>query len=154
MKQVRSIRTDKPDQALSKPYKPFTEFKGDTLQYLQYNFIERKDQYEGKKLEVLLKDLEFNIKFSFPGYLGNDASKSDDVSIAFYDIDTYSTKRENNEKLCVMSFKWKEPIMATDVDKLRAEYGREWTTHHQKLYGKQVISDVYVVVLPDPNRPK
>jgi hypothetical protein len=50
IKQVQS--SNKLPTVGNKPYKPFTEFKGDTLQYLQYNFIERKDQYKGKKLEV------------------------------------------------------------------------------------------------------
>jgi hypothetical protein len=154
MKQVRSIRTDKPDQALSKPYKPFAEFKGDTLQYLQYNFIERKDQYKGKKLEVLLKDLEFNVEYSYPGYRGNDASKSDDLSLSFYNSDRDADKREHDEALYVIGFKWTLPIMASEIDKIRKEYGIEWNKHYLKLYSNQIIQDIYIVVFPDPTRPK
>ncbi len=132
---------------VSKPYKSFAEFKGDTLQYLQYNFIERKNQYQGKKLEVLLKDLEFDIKYNFPGYM--DPSRSNNVSLSFYDNDTHINRMANNEKLYILELGLKAPIMVAEIDKLRAEYGREWTKHHLKLYSKEVIRDVYVVVLPD-----
>jgi hypothetical protein len=152
MKHVQNA--DQQYALVSKPYRPLAEFKGDTLKYLQYNFIERKDQYEGKKLSVLLKDLEFDIKYTYPSYLGNDVSRSDYIAISFYESDTHSTKRENGEKLYVLGFRWEEPVMAADIDKIRKEYGESWTNHHQKFFGKQLLKDIYLIVHPDPKLPK
>ena len=43
------------------PYKAKAEFKGDTLQYLEYNFTKRSSQYVGKKVSDVLKDLELKV---------------------------------------------------------------------------------------------
>jgi hypothetical protein len=43
------------------PYKSWKEFNGDTIQYLEYNFTTRQEQYQGKKISEILKDLELPI---------------------------------------------------------------------------------------------
>ena len=45
------------------PYKSLVSFKSnaqmsDTLQYLEYNFLERRDQYKGKKVSDVVQDIE------------------------------------------------------------------------------------------------
>ena len=39
-------------------YHPMPKFGTDTIAYMQYNFIDRQDQYIGKTLDNLLKDYE------------------------------------------------------------------------------------------------
>ena len=46
-----------------KPYKPASTFKGDTLRYLEYNYAIRGEQYKGKTVEVILKELEYPILY-------------------------------------------------------------------------------------------
>ena len=46
-----------------KPYKPAATFKGDTLQYLEYNYTIRSAQYEGKTVGEVLSDLEYPILY-------------------------------------------------------------------------------------------
>ncbi|MDR1719732.1 MAG: hypothetical protein LBR67_06385 [Dysgonamonadaceae bacterium] len=43
------------------PYKPWKDFNGDTVQYLDYNFYTRESQYHGKKASAVLDDLELPI---------------------------------------------------------------------------------------------
>ena len=44
-----------------KPYKSAATFKGDTLRYLEYNYAIRSEQYKGKTVEVILKELEYPV---------------------------------------------------------------------------------------------
>jgi len=46
-------------------YIPLKEFQGDTVKYMQVNFVENKNRYIGQKVDSLLKDLEFEIITSF-----------------------------------------------------------------------------------------
>jgi len=46
-----------------KPYKPAATFKGDTLGYLEYNYALRGEQYKGKAVEVILKELEYPVLY-------------------------------------------------------------------------------------------
>lgn len=47
-------------------YKSLAECNNDTLQYILANFGDNKEQYIGKKVEVLLNDLEFEIEDFLP----------------------------------------------------------------------------------------
>lgn len=47
-------------------YKSLAECNNDTLQYILTNFGDNKEQYIGKKVEVLLNDLEFEIEDFLP----------------------------------------------------------------------------------------
>lgn len=42
-------------------FKPLSEFRGDTLAYLKYNFVENKDQYVGKSFKNIVADLAIPI---------------------------------------------------------------------------------------------
>ena len=42
-------------------YRSFKSFKNDTIQYLDYNFLIRGEQYAGKKVSDLINDLELPI---------------------------------------------------------------------------------------------
>jgi len=43
------------------PYRPFKSFNNDTVQYLDYNFFIRNDQYTGKKISDVINDLKLPI---------------------------------------------------------------------------------------------
>ncbi len=51
-------------------YESLSSFKGDTLSYYQYNFIEHKDKYIGKDITYLLNDFEIPIKSSIASFGG------------------------------------------------------------------------------------
>ena len=43
------------------PYRSFKSFKNDTIQYLDYNFLIRSEQYKGEKILRLINDLDMPI---------------------------------------------------------------------------------------------
>jgi hypothetical protein len=45
------------------PYRPFQSFKNDTIRYLDYNFTLRREQYAGKTVGDLLKDLQLPVLY-------------------------------------------------------------------------------------------
>jgi hypothetical protein len=45
------------------PYRPFQSFKNDTIRYLDYNFKLRQEQYAGKTVGDLLKDLQLPVLY-------------------------------------------------------------------------------------------
>jgi len=45
------------------PYKSAATFNGDTLRYLEYNYAIRNEQYKGKTVEVILKELEYPVLY-------------------------------------------------------------------------------------------
>lgn len=45
------------------PYKPFSAFDGDTVEYLKYNFTTRGAYYKGKKVSDIVNDLEFPVLY-------------------------------------------------------------------------------------------
>ena len=44
-------------------YRSKAEFNQDTVQYLEYNFVKRGTQYEGKKVSDILKDLDLQVLY-------------------------------------------------------------------------------------------
>ncbi len=47
----------------SLPYKPLSEFGNDTTAFVLYNFMDRAEQYKGKTLKEVAKDLQIPIKY-------------------------------------------------------------------------------------------
>jgi hypothetical protein len=45
------------------PYKSLASFNNDTLQYLEYNFLTRHDQYKGKKVSDVINDIKLPILY-------------------------------------------------------------------------------------------
>lgn len=61
-----------------------TQRKGDTLKYLQTNFLlTNKDFYKGKPLSILLNDLEIDVK-AYSGSSGRDINFNNSISLNFY----------------------------------------------------------------------
>ena len=44
------------------PYKSLSDFKNDTTAFINYNFIDRAEQYKGKTLEFIVRDLQIPVK--------------------------------------------------------------------------------------------
>ncbi|MDR0812066.1 MAG: hypothetical protein LBN23_07355 [Paludibacter sp.] len=45
------------------PYKPVSAFKGDTAAYLEYNYTIRYEQYAGKTIGEIIKELEYPVLY-------------------------------------------------------------------------------------------
>lgn len=65
-------------------YEPLHKFEGDTLKYLQTNFLlTNKDFYKGKPLSILFNDLEIDVK-AYSCAPGRDLNFSKSLSLNFY----------------------------------------------------------------------
>ncbi|MET0945877.1 MAG: hypothetical protein ABWY22_10740 [Flavobacterium sp.] len=65
-------------------YEPLHKFEGDTLKYLQTNFLlKNKDFYKSKPLSVLFNDLEIDVK-AYAAGPGKDLNVSKSLSLNFY----------------------------------------------------------------------
>jgi hypothetical protein len=130
-------------------YKPFKEYKGDTLNYLKNNFITNKQRYIGQKLEVLFKDLEFPVKSFVYSIIFTNKDYSDGIAVSFYDRITtaMNTGVEDKAKFYVLSFDLTQPVLVDSIRMQIKRYG-EWSPYHEKFLGEQRVKDIYLLVFP------
>ena len=126
-----------------KPYRPLSEFDYKPKEYLQYNFVERKELYLGNPLSELLKDLELPIKYFWDissafsmEYVGIDLFFENEAAID-YRVD---------EKQMPLTFHidW-ETSVNMDAARKRSElYGDGWNIINATFYETQVVKDIRV----------
>lgn len=137
-------------------YKPFAEFNGDTLQYLNYNFVDHKEQYIGKPFSILYNDLEFPVKSCLSGINPQDQLTSPDLSLAFNDADTesYLMNSDAGTPSYIVIVTWEKPVSSVALSKLSKENDGNWTTKHEILVNKEIIKDVAVLKYINPQSTK
>ena len=47
------------------PYKSLSDFRNDTTAFINYNFIDRAEQYKGKTVEFVVRDLQISVKYIY-----------------------------------------------------------------------------------------
>ena len=126
-------------------FMPLIEFKGDTLGYVQHNFIDNnKQKYIGKELNALLNDVEIPIKSYLPCYSEPDPSIVLGLFLQFHTLkqadhmanSNSTTKPVNIIIICSPPFK------RDSVAALWTKSNGEWLDAERKYYGKQIIGDV------------
>ncbi|QLC64769.1 hypothetical protein LPB248_00270 [Flavobacterium sp. LPB0248] len=128
------------------PYhKPLAEFKGDTLKYLQTNFLSDKEFYMGKELNVLLEDLELDIKDYSNGLSAKNINLSPDLSLNFYDAKAKNKKIKNKENPLILFVEWETPISASKVTALLKKNQGRWTADEKNYYGQFKIKEIGMV---------
>lgn len=126
-------------------YKPFSEFNGDTLQYLKYNFVEHKDQYIGKTFPVLYHDLEIPVKSSVAGSDPNNGNASPSIILVSVDSNT-AVHRTNStdEPFYTVIVRWEKPVSTEAYFKLYKASDGDWNSSYEALLAGQIIKDVSV----------
>ena len=136
--------------AISKTaYKPLNKFEGDSLKYLQNNFLlENRDFYIGKPLLVLLNDLELDINhyYSAPG---RDLIFFISLSLNFYSRSQKRLNTKNGKDPLVLIVNFEAPLPAENVITLLRKNDGEWTLAEKSYYGQQIVKNVEMVV---PNK--
>lgn len=127
-------------------YKPLQKFEGDTLKYLQTNFLlTNKDFYKGKSLSFLLNDLEVEVK-AYSGSSGRDLNFQESLSLNFYSRAQKRKQRMNKKNPLVLIIDWEVPLPQEKVvELLRKNQGR-WTEEEKIYYGQQIIKDIGMVI--------
>ena len=97
------------------PYKGLPEFQNDTTAFINYNFIDRADQYTGKTFEFILRDLQIPVKCIIPCWFMGGAG----LRLRFYssgDVDSLCKNATN--KPYSINIKWKEGLENKEIMRL------------------------------------
>jgi len=126
----------------SNKYIPLLRYKGDTLGYVEHNFINNKQKYVGKNLNTLLNDLEIPIKSFIPNisYLTNDDVPS--VYLQFFPLKEASRRKHTVKRPVDIIIKWANTLPMDTVFLLGRKNNYSWTDEERKYFGKQIIGDV------------
>ncbi|KAF2517203.1 hypothetical protein [Flavobacterium foetidum] len=127
-------------------YEPLHKFEGDTLKYLQTNFLlTNKDFYKGKPLSVLLNDLEIDVK-AYSGSSGWNINFNKSISLNFYSKLQKKNKIKEKKNPLVLIIYWEVEIPQQKVVELLRKNDGRWTEEEKEYYGQHIIKDIEMVV--------
>jgi hypothetical protein len=126
----------------SSSYEPLEKFKGDTLGYVQHNFIDNKQKYIGKDLNTLLKDVEIPVKSYIPSGSTNQPTIMPAMHLEFYTSNQVTERLNSPDKLVDIIIIWSPPLPYEGVEKMWLNNKGAWTDAERNYYGKQIIGDI------------
>ncbi len=128
-------------------YQKLNTFKGttnDTLAYVRTSIIDRKSEYIGKELKVLLSDLELPINnYTIGG--SNLRGISPSLSLNFYPENVVELKRQAKIDPVILVIVWEIPLPKDVVLPMALKSKWVWTNEEQEYYGKQKVKDIGLV---------
>ena len=124
----------------NKSYSSFKKFNNDTLQYVKFNFYERKNLYIGKELNVLLSDFEMPVKSYTSHFLYNDLTG---MSISVFEsnierMKNISTHKKSHNIIIV----FEKSIPFENVSTMLRKNEGNWTKDEKEFFGKQIVKDI------------
>ena len=128
-------------------YQKLNTFKGttnDTLAYVRTSIIDRKSEYIGKELKVLLNDLELPINNYLIG-LSNLRGISTDIRFKFYPKNVVELKKQAKIDPVILVIIWETPLPLDIVDPMVLKSKGVWTNEEQEYYSKQKVKDIGLV---------
>lgn len=126
-------------------YIPLQRLQGDTLKYLQRNFLENQDFYRNKPLNVLLNDLDLDIK-AYSNSYGRNLNLSDGLSLSFYSRSEERIKISNRKNPLVLVIQWETPLPQENIVKLLRKNKGQWTEEEKEYYGQHILKEIGMVV--------
>jgi len=127
-------------------YKPLNKFEGDTLKYLQTNFLlVNKDFYKGKPLSLLLNDLEIDVK-AYSGASGRDLNFQESLILSFYSRKQEKIKIQEKKNPLVLIIEWEVQLPQQKIVELLRKNDARWTEEEKNYYGQQIIKDIGMVI--------
>lgn len=125
-------------------YKEFRYFKGDTLKYLQTNFLTNQDFYIGKPLNILLDDLELQINYYLTVTSGINKKKSPSLGMSPYNKSQIEKKLSNDNSFLLINIEWETSLPIEKVDELLIKNKGKWTIEEKNYYGRQIIKEINI----------
>jgi hypothetical protein len=125
-------------------YRKLNTFKGttnDTLAYVRTSIIDRKKEYIGKELNLLLNDLELPIKRYLIGS-SHLRGISPDITFEFYPNNVVNLKEKNKIDPVILNIVWETPLPKDIVLPMKIKNKNIWTNEEQEYYGKQIVKDI------------
>lgn len=126
-------------------YISLQKVQGDTLKYLQINFLENQYFYRNKPLNVLLNDLELDIK-AYSNSYGSNLYLSDGLSLNFYSRSEKKIKISNIKNPLVLVVQWETPLPQENIVKLLRKNKGQWTEEEKEYYGQHILKEIGMVV--------
>lgn len=123
-------------------YVKLKKFNGDTLGYVQHNFIDNKKKYVGKDLNTLLKDVEIPIKSYVPGSSMVNVLISPNLTLQFYTYNQSNNRSYGPDKPVDIIIVWPVPLLKDSIDNLWSKTQGEWTKDARKYFRKQIIGNI------------
>ncbi len=94
------------------PYKKLAEFQNDTTAFINYNFIDRADQYKGKNMGIIIQDLQISPKCIIP-HIADRKSSTGGLRVCFYEwsvVDNLCNKDKTLNKPYAIKIYWEERV--------------------------------------------
>ena len=124
-------------------YVKLLKFKGDTLGYVQHNFIDNKQKYVGKDLNSLLKDIEIPIKSYITGGGMQNNFITTHLVLQFYTADdSYRRNFSANNPVDII-ITWPVPLSNVSIDSLWVKTKGVWTNDARKYFGNKITQDIF-----------
>lgn len=134
-----------PIETLKNPnYKALKEFDRDTLRYLNTNFVAHKDFYIGKKLQVLLDDLELPINYYHFTSSIHEKNLSPDLGISTYKRNQINSKFSKRENPFLLYVTWETPLPSDKLIELSRKNNGNWTGEVRDYYKEFKIKEITV----------
>jgi hypothetical protein len=120
-------------------YRPFSQFNGDTLQYLLQNFLYRFPVYRGQPLSVLFNDLELDIKNHLTQTTWNSIKYTYGIYLFWYPEDSDVGEFRNNLHIDLI-----DPFIEDSLRLIDNRAGYVWTTTHANFIKNCRIKEILV----------
>ncbi len=85
-------------------------FVGDSLDYLKNKFLDKKEFYINKELNVLLNDLDLKIEDYVIGFSGKNINISPDLGLYFFPKDLLNQRIAQKKNLLILNIFWQTPL--------------------------------------------
>lgn len=121
------------------------ECGGDTLRYIQVNFLHNKERYIGLKMDSLFKDLEIPIKFFGP--TSTRLRKIDGMRWTYLSGTERDDFERRGKEYCYIYIIFKEPYVVEREDFFKLG-GAYWREKHRNFFKDFVIKDFLIWIKP------
>ena len=126
----------------NKNYVALKMYKGDTLRYVQHNFINNKQKYVGKDLNTLLKDIEIPIITYEPGTSMENTNYVPYIYLQFCTTDESNRRMFSSNHPVNIIISWPKAFSKAIIDSLWVKTKGDWTIDARKFFGKYLIRDI------------
>ncbi len=123
------------------------KMRNDTIRYLQTEVVNKKQKYIGQPVELLLKDLKYEVKYYIVSTTMNVDPKKEIVrglTVIFHSQKEYYQLEDRYDDARVLTISLKTTITYDEVMPLLNKYNGNWSQEIREYYGKQIVSDVVV----------
>ncbi|RYE24911.1 MAG: hypothetical protein EOP45_05305 [Sphingobacteriaceae bacterium] len=142
---IVSCKTLRKHKTEKLPYRPLISFDKDTASYIKYNFIERKQAYLNKNINVLIEDTEVPVKYYTDGGSAKYVDSIPYIYLKFYRADVTDRKIIEKKDPTILVIHLVTSLSTNVTGPLLRKIHGVWTKEAKEFYGEQKIKDIEIV---------